>query len=349
MFENLNDIGEKRVSLEMQLSDPDVVSDQKKYQKLVREHSHVVKLDDLYNEYCTVCRDLEENEEILRNEGEDPELAELARAETQELTEKKAELEEILGLSIKRKELFEQALLHRSYLQVIDNNEVMSNERLEFLGDAVLGMIVAEYLFSLHSHVDEGDLTKMRSWLVNSNSLALCAKKLGLDKKDVMVVGDSIQSDIKGAENAGIKAILMDRNNRRDFKEKITAQPVDEISHQIPKGIEKRLSGRYGALGYEIIRQYDEELFCPIENTKSLWVEIPYAAEHENIGHLSDLLLRRVRGGLLLPKGGINLLDRIETLCRPYLSWDNKKWDKEKKAYIKLWKTCYGPPQKKEP
>ncbi|RLC16905.1 MAG: FAD-dependent oxidoreductase [Deltaproteobacteria bacterium] len=134
-----------------------------------------------------------------------------------------------------------------------------------------------------------------------------------------------------------------------NFKEKITAQPVDEISHQIPKGIEKRLSGRYGALGYEIIRQYDEELFCPIENTKSLWVEIPYAAEHENIGHLSDLLLRRVRVGLLLPKGGINLLDRIETLCRPYLSWDNKKWDKEKKAYIKLWKTCYGPPRKKEP
>ncbi len=91
-------------------------------------------------------------------------------------------MEEILGLSIKRKELFEQALLHRSYLQVLDNTDVMSNERLEFLGDAVLGMIVAEYLFSLHSHVDEGDLTKMRSWLVNSNSLALCAKKLGLDK-----------------------------------------------------------------------------------------------------------------------------------------------------------------------
>lgn len=97
-------------------------------------------------------------------------------------TGKKAELENILGVSIKRKELYEQALMHRSYLQVLDNDEFMSNERLEFLGDAVLGMIVAEYLFSLHSHVDEGDLTKMRSWLVNSNSLALCAKKLGLDK-----------------------------------------------------------------------------------------------------------------------------------------------------------------------
>lgn len=95
---------------------------------------------------------------------------------------KKAKLEEILGLSIKRKELFEQALIHRSYLQILDSDAIMSNERLEFLGDAVLGMIVAEYLFSLHSHVDEGDLTKMRSWLVNSNSLALCSKKLGLDK-----------------------------------------------------------------------------------------------------------------------------------------------------------------------
>ncbi|RLC23981.1 MAG: hypothetical protein DRH93_05835 [Deltaproteobacteria bacterium] len=58
--------------------------------------------------------------------------------------------------------------------------------------------------------------------------------------------------------------------------------------------------------------------------------------------------MRRVRVGLHLPKGGIKLLARIETLCRPYLYWDNKKWDKEKKAYIKLWKTCYGPPQKKE-
>jgi ribonuclease-3 len=56
----------------------------------------------------------------------------------------------------------------------------LSNERLEFLGDAILGMIVAEYLFSLHSNVPEGELTKMRSWLVNKESLALAAHKLNL-------------------------------------------------------------------------------------------------------------------------------------------------------------------------
>jgi len=97
-------------------------------------------------------------------------------------SERKGELEDILNIQIKSSEIFEQALLHRSYLQVINDEKVLSNERLEFLGDSVLGMVVADYLFSLHSHVPEGELTKMRSWLVNESSLTLCAKKLGLEK-----------------------------------------------------------------------------------------------------------------------------------------------------------------------
>ena len=97
-------------------------------------------------------------------------------------SDKKSELEDILNIQIKSTEIFEQALIHRSYLQVLNNDNVLSNERLEFLGDAVLGMVVADYLFSLHSHVPEGELTKMRSWLVNATSLTLCAKKMGLEK-----------------------------------------------------------------------------------------------------------------------------------------------------------------------
>jgi len=97
-------------------------------------------------------------------------------------SERKTELEEILNISIKSTEIFEQALLHRSYLQVLNDNKILSNERLEFLGDSVLGMVVADYLFSLHSHVPEGELTKMRSWLVNASSLTLCARKLGLER-----------------------------------------------------------------------------------------------------------------------------------------------------------------------
>ena len=94
MFKNLEDISEKRETLEMQLADPEVVANQQQYQKLVREHSHVAMLDELYSRYLTVCRDLEENAEILQNEAEDPEFAELARSETEELQQRKKEIED---------------------------------------------------------------------------------------------------------------------------------------------------------------------------------------------------------------------------------------------------------------
>lgn len=127
-----------------------------------------------------------------------------------------AELEKALGLKINKIELFEQALVHRSYLQVLDVQECMSNERLEFLGDAVLGLIVGDYLFSLHTNVLEGELTKMRSWLVNKNSLALCSRNLGLDRflflsfsaqKSLDSGSDSILAD---ALEAIIAAIYID-------------------------------------------------------------------------------------------------------------------------------------------
>ncbi len=106
--------------------------------------------------------------------------------------------------------------MHRSYLQVIGSAGQFSNERLEFLGDSVLGMVVAEYLFSLHTEVLEGELTKMRSWLVNKTSLAICARKLQLDSflmlsysasRSLEHGSDSILSD---ALEAIIGAIYLD-------------------------------------------------------------------------------------------------------------------------------------------
>ncbi|RMF35286.1 MAG: ribonuclease III [Chlorobiota bacterium] len=96
--------------------------------------------------------------------------------------ERRHALEVVLGVDIRSPALYEEALTHRSYLQVKNDPTVQSNERLEFLGDAILGMVIAEYLFHHHEDVAEGELTKMRSWLVNKRSLALCARKLDLDK-----------------------------------------------------------------------------------------------------------------------------------------------------------------------
>jgi ribonuclease-3 len=94
---------------------------------------------------------------------------------------------------------------------------MVSNERLEFLGDAVLDLVIAEYLFSLHTKVDEGELTKMRSWLVNKKTLALAAKRMQLDSflmlsfsasKALEKGSDSILSD---ALEAVIGAIYFDK------------------------------------------------------------------------------------------------------------------------------------------
>jgi ribonuclease-3 len=92
------------------------------------------------------------------------------------------ELAKVLGTEIESASLFEQALTHRSYLQVVQQSGHRSNERLEFLGDAILGLVTAEYLFYNNKQVLEGELTKMRSWLVNKKSLAICARALGLDQ-----------------------------------------------------------------------------------------------------------------------------------------------------------------------
>jgi len=129
-------------------------------------------------------------------------------------------------------------------------------------------------------------------------------------------------------------------------KPKIPDNGVMEICKDISPETQERLFGRYGSFANQIIGHYDEELFLPIENTKTLWVELCHAAKHENVHHLSDLLMRRVRIGLFLEHGGINLLDKIETLCDPYLSWDKERWEKEKKTYLKLWEKYNSPPQK---
>ncbi|OGR23659.1 MAG: hypothetical protein A2277_02275 [Desulfobacterales bacterium RIFOXYA12_FULL_46_15] len=112
----------------------------------------------------------------------------------------------------------------------------------------------------------------------------------------------------------------------------------------------ERIIGRYGPKAGSGILGQDETLLTPVGNTPVIWAEIRHAAKHENIHHLSDLMLRRVRIGLLLPEGGVHLLDRVESICRPFLPWDKERWEKEKKEYANLWQTCYSPPEPlKEP
>ena len=99
--------------------------------------------------------------------------------------------------------LFLQALLHRSYLQFLEE-QWNSNERLEFLGDAILNFIVAEHLFVTYPEMEEGELTKLRSRLVNRKILAQRAKDLHLS--DYLLLSSSAAQSI----DSGSESIIAD-------------------------------------------------------------------------------------------------------------------------------------------
>ena len=81
-----------------------------------------------------------------------------------------------------------------------------------------------------------------------------------------------------------------------------------------------------------------------IPGTHTLWAELPFAAGNERVRHLGDLLLRRVRIGLLTPQGGKKHLKRIRILCQPALPWDSKRWKEEIAMYLEQWNRSHALP-----
>lgn len=90
-------------------------------------------------------------------------------------------LEKELGLKFKNQDLLKQAFTHRSYLNENPEFNLEHNERLEFLGDAVMELIVTEYLFKEFPEKAEGDLTNWRAALVNAKMLTSVAEELGFN------------------------------------------------------------------------------------------------------------------------------------------------------------------------
>ncbi len=90
------------------------------------------------------------------------------------------DLETAIGYRFQNISLLQNALTHSSYANERWHNSLLSNERLEFLGDSVLGMLVAEYLFRNFPNRPEGELTRMRADMVCEKTLAAAANRIGL-------------------------------------------------------------------------------------------------------------------------------------------------------------------------
>ncbi len=110
---------------------------------------------------------------------------------------------------------------------------------------------------------------------------------------------------------------------------------------KLPPAQQLRLLARYGPAAAGTFMA--DESHTSIPGTIYLWSELQQAAKAEGVQHLDDLLLRRVRIGLLCPNGGIDLLPRIRTLVQNELGWDDARWDDEARGYSDLWKRAYQP------
>lgn len=108
-------------------------------------------------------------------------------------------LEKIINHQIVKKKYFFQALTHRSFLTEYSNVNLTSNERLEFLGDSILNMVVGEFLYELFPTADEGSLTKMRSRLVNRKALASYGHDLRL--WDLILFSPSVAQSLENGSD----------------------------------------------------------------------------------------------------------------------------------------------------
>lgn len=147
-------------------------------------------------------------------------------------------LESRLGYQFKNRKLLEHALTHSSYANEHHLGSISSNERLEFLGDSVLGMIVADHLYRTFPDHPEGDLTRIRANLVCESSLVLVAKEwdlgsyLKLGKGENACGGRSRPSILADAVEAVLAAVFLDGGleHDRDIIQRFLLDRMEQVN-----------------------------------------------------------------------------------------------------------------------
>ena len=180
------------------------------------------------------------------------------------------ELQKRLGYRFLKEELLGHALTHSSYANEHHLKREGNNERLEFLGDAVLEMISSENLYRNHPQMPEGELTKLRASLVCESSLAQCAKAIDLGsflllgKGEESTGGRERSSILSDAFEAVIGAIYLDGGftNAKEFVERTVLSDVENRklfcdSKTILQELIQR--GHKGTLSYRLISETGPE------------------------------------------------------------------------------------------
>ncbi|MFC1847784.1 ribonuclease III [Chloroflexota bacterium] len=177
-----------------------------------------------------------------------------------------ANLPAVLGISFRDISILQQSLVHRSYLNENPDPNLASNERLEFLGDAVLGYVVAEEIYHRFPDMSEGELTTLRSALVRGETLGRVAMTLGLGEYIYLGHGEeesggrSRPRNLSCALEAVMGAVLVDQGLEpaRDFILRI-------LGTELERAIEDKLVADYKSRLQQIIQS--ERKITPVYRT----------------------------------------------------------------------------------
>ena len=146
--------------------------------------------------------------------------------------------EDKLGISFCDITIFEEALTHSSYLNENPSEFLTSNERLEFLGDAVINLAITEELFNRYPDKNEGELTKLRAMLVNGSTLTMAAKNLGIDseirvgKGANLLAGRFKDTIMENLLEAIVGSILVDQDytSAKTFTLKVLSEYLENVT-----------------------------------------------------------------------------------------------------------------------
>ena len=152
-------------------------------------------------------------------------------------------LQKILGVRFRDPSLLQLALVHSSYSNENPDSTPVCNERLEFLGDAVLGVIITEKLYLLLNNATEGEMTHLRASLVSRKTLSQLTKAIGLHEYIYLGKGEEASdgrqktSNLAGVLEAVIAAVFLDRgwDRTRDFVLRLFKAQIDELESQSPE------------------------------------------------------------------------------------------------------------------
>jgi len=168
-----------------------------------------------------------------------------------------------LGVFPNNYRIFQIALTHRSASVKTDEGTVINNERLEFLGDAILDAVIADYLFKKYPKQDEGFLTQMRSKIVKRDYLNSLAKKIGIDKLIKSHVNSNNKKNLYGdALEAFIGAVYFDRGYK--FTHNYILNYI--IAKHVDLDLLKRTNTNYKSQLVEWAQKYKKDVCIDTDN-----------------------------------------------------------------------------------